>query len=593
LVLLIGAATAVEYLFAVDLRIDQLFFADPLGSHGTSAPGRLAPMTALGFVVLGLALLLLDTETRRGHRPAQPLSLVAGLIAMMAICGYIYHAMALDKILLYTQVAMHTAAALFLLSIAVFFARPEAGIAGDLTSEGSGAVMARRFLPAVFFVPPFLGWIRLQGQIAGWYGTEIGLVIFATSNVVVFAVLVWLSARQMNKEYGQRSRAERDLREFNIELEARVAQRTAVLERQAVVLTEQAALLDLAHDSIFVRDTNNRIAFWNKGAALKYGWTAEQAIGRVAHELLSTVFPVPLEQIQSQLLAQGHWDGELIHTCANRSRITVASRWALQCDLLGQPRVTLEINNDVTERKLSEVCLAKTLEDLKRSNGELQQFAYVASHDLQEPLRMVASFTELLAKRYHGQLDADADEFISYAVDGCNRMQALIQDLLAYSRAGAETRELHEISSEGALRAALDSLAGAVRENAAVVTHDPLPLLTADHSQLSQVFQNLISNAIKYRGSEPPCVHVSASKNGHRRWTFSVRDNGIGIDPQYFERIFVIFQRLHGRDKFKGTGIGLAICKKIVERMGGNIWVESEPQKGSTFYFALPESDGK
>jgi PAS domain S-box-containing protein len=442
-------------------------------------------------------------------------------------------------------------------------------------------------------VPPFLGWIRLQGQIAGWYGTEIGLVIFATSNVVVFAVLVWLSARQMNKEYGQRSRAERDLREFNIELEARVAQRTAVLERQAVVLTEQAALLDLAHDSIFVRDTNNRIAFWNKGAALKYGWTAEQAIGRVAHELLSTVFPVPFEQIQSQLLAQGHWDGELIHTCAKRSRITVASRWALQCDLLGQPRATLEINNDVTERKLSEVCLAKTLEDLKRSNGELQQFAYVASHDLQEPLRMVASFTELLAKRYHGQLDADADEFISYAVDGCNRMQALIQDLLAYSRAGAETRELHEISSEGALRAALDSLAGAVRENAAVVTHDPLPLLTADHSQLSQVFQNLISNAIKYRGSEPPCVHVSASKNGHRRWTFSVRDNGIGIDPQYFERIFIIFQRLHGRDKFKGTGIGLAICKKIVERMGGNIWVESEPQKGSTFYFALPESDGK
>ena len=235
----------------------------------------------------------------------------------------------------------------------------------------------------------------------------------------------------------------------------------------------------------------------------------------------------------------------------------------------------------------------KTVGELKRSNDELQQFAYVASHDLQEPLRMVASYTQLLAQRYKGRLDSDADEFIAYAVDGSNRMQGLIQDLLAYSRAGTNGKALHEISSENALKEALTNLRATIEESGAVVTHDSLPAITTDDTQLAQVFQNLVGNAIKYRGAEVPHVHVSATKNGGKEWIFSVRDNGLGIDPQYFERIFILFQRLHGREEFEGTGIGLAICKKIVERLGGRIWVESQPEKGSTFYFALPERDGK
>jgi PAS domain S-box-containing protein len=248
---------------------------------------------------------------------------------------------------------------------------------------------------------------------------------------------------------------------------------------------------------------------------------------------------------------------------------------------------------DITERKKSEQHLVKTVGELKRSNDDLQQFAYVASHDLQEPLRMVASFTQLLAKRYKGRLDSEADEFIAYAVDGSNRMQGLIQDLLAYSRAGTNGKALHEVSSEKALNDALANLRATIQESGALVTHDSLPALTTDDTQLVLVFQNLVGNAIKYRSAEVPRVHVSAAKNGGKEWTFSVRDNGLGIDPQYFERIFVLFQRLHGRAEFKGTGIGLTVCKKIVERLGGRIWVESQPQKGSTFYFALPERDGK
>jgi light-regulated signal transduction histidine kinase (bacteriophytochrome) len=206
---------------------------------------------------------------------------------------------------------------------------------------------------------------------------------------------------------------------------------------------------------------------------------------------------------------------------------------------------------------------------------------------------MVASYTQLLAKRYKGRLDSDADEFIAYAVDGSNRMQGLIRDLLAYSSAGTDGKPLREVSSENALSEALTNLRVTIQESGAVVTHDSLPVMTTDNTQLTQVFQNLVGNAIKYRSAEIPHVHVAAAKSGGKEWIFSVRDNGMGIDPKYFERIFVIFQRLHRRKEFEGTGIGLAICKKVLERLGGRIWVESQPEKGSTFYFALPQGDGK
>jgi light-regulated signal transduction histidine kinase (bacteriophytochrome) len=254
--------------------------------------------------------------------------------------------------------------------------------------------------------------------------------------------------------------------------------------------------------------------------------------------------------------------------------------------------VTAAIRN-ISVRKNADLQLVQKVEELNRSNEELQQFSYVASHDLQEPLRMVASYTQLLASRYKGKLDADADEFIDFAVDGCNRMQGLIQDLLVYSRSGTDGKVLQERSTENALNNALKNLSGIIGESGAVVTHDALPVITTDDTQLAQVFQNLVGNAIKYHGTEVPAVHISITRNDLEEWTFSVRDNGLGIEAQYFERIFILFQRLHGRTEFKGTGIGLAICKKIVEGLGGRIWVESQVGKGSTFYFTLPGKDLK
>lgn len=245
---------------------------------------------------------------------------------------------------------------------------------------------------------------------------------------------------------------------------------------------------------------------------------------------------------------------------------------------------------DVSERKQAEAALAQHARELARSNAELEQFAYVASHDLQEPLRMVASYTQLLAKRYQDKLDSDARDFIAYAVDGATRMQELITDLLNYSRIGTRGKPFRPCSCEAALERVLAALKLATSESGATVSHDPLPTVFGDDVQLGQLFQNLLANAIKFRTDAQPRIHLSAERNGNV-WIFSVRDNGIGIAPEYAERIFMIFQRLHSKNEYPGTGIGLAVCKKIVERHGGRIWVQSKPGSGATFFFTLPDGN--
>jgi PAS domain S-box-containing protein len=353
-------------------------------------------------------------------------------------------------------------------------------------------------------------------------------------------------------------------------------------------------LLEAAPDAMVVVNAAGEIVLLNVQAEKSFGYHRDELLGQMVTNIIPEGFAERLvaDGLRSAADALAQQIGTGIELSGRRKDGSAFPIELMLSPLEGPSGVLVTAAiRDITARKRAEQHLFNTVVELKRSNDELERFAYLASHDLQEPLRMVASFTQLLAKRYKGRLDADADEFIAYAVDGSNRMQKLIQDLLSYSRAGSGGHPLQEVSTDVALREALRNLEVAITECGAVVTHDVLPVIKTDPVQLTQIFQNLIGNAVKYRSARLPEIHVMASKGPAGDWVFSVRDNGIGIEAKYFEKIFVLFQRLHGREEFTGTGIGLAVCKKMLERLGGRIWLESQLGLGSIFHFSLPVGD--
>ncbi len=347
------------------------------------------------------------------------------------------------------------------------------------------------------------------------------------------------------------------------------------------------SIMDAMPDGLYIVDRQYRIEYVNPAIEREFGPVDERKCHEYFHEFKEPCSWCKNPEVFAGKSVRWEWHSEKTGKTYDLSDTPFRGADGEICKL--------EIFHDITDRKRAEDKLTRAVAEFARSNRELEQFASVASHDLQEPLRMVASYTQLLAKRYGDQLDDDAKDFIGYAVDGANRMQRLIQDLLTYSRVGTRGKPFEKTDSHAALGEAIANLAAAIDESGAVVSNDELPAVTADRPQLVGVFQNLIGNAVKFRGEEPPRIHVSAelkAVSADRQadeWVFTVRDNGIGIAPEYHERIFEIFQRLHTASEYPGTGIGLALCKRIVTRHGGRIWVESEPGKGSTFLFTIPE----
>jgi PAS domain S-box-containing protein len=385
-----------------------------------------------------------------------------------------------------------------------------------------------------------------------------------------------------------------DLKQANEQLLGEVAGRRRAIEELQQAENKYRTLLQSTDQGIYGVDRESRCMFINRSAALLLGYEAEEILGRNMHDLIHHTHADGTASSAAECpvcttLHTGKGtrsDSEIFWRREGTSfPVEFSSHPILQGGSVSGAVIAF---TDITQRRQAEKQLQETAVALERSNKELEQFAYVASHDLQEPLRMVASYVQLLARRYTDKLDADANEFINFAVDGAKRMQTLINDLLTYSRVGTRTKPLTMTDCEMVLQDALNNLQIAIAESGAVITHDTLPIVLGDNVHLSQLFQNLLSNAIKFRHrGEAPSIHIGAERRT-TEWVLSVHDNGIGIDLRHAERIFQIFQRLHTRDEYPGTGIGLAVCKKIVERHGGHIWVESQPGHGTTFLFTFP-----
>jgi len=377
-----------------------------------------------------------------------------------------------------------------------------------------------------------------------------------------------------------------------VELRRRIAElEKAEIERkraeQALLEAREYAenIVETVREPVLVLGADLRVMSANRSFYQTFKVTPEETEGRFIYDLGNWQWDIPrlrelLEKILPEKTTSDDFEVEHDFSTIGR-RVMLLNARRLEREE-GKAKAILIAIEDITARKRAEEALL----ELTRSNVELEEFAYVASHDLQEPLRMVSSYVQLLARRYRGKLDADADEFIQYTVDGVTSMQNLINALLAYSRVSTRGQDFGPTDCQAVFDRAVAHLQGAIEESGAVVTHGPLPTVIADATQLEQLFQNLIGNAIKFRSDKQPEVNVGAERKDYE-WLFLVQDNGIGINPDYHQRIFGIFERLHGTE-YPGTGIGLAICKKIVVRHGGRIWVDSQPGKGSIFHFTIP-----
>ena len=393
-----------------------------------------------------------------------------------------------------------------------------------------------------------------------------------------------------NLDYVIETKRQDEVSELSYAFNQMTANRKVAEEKLLAASLYARSLLEASLDPLVTISEEGKITDVNKATEDVTGCSREELIGSD----FSDYFTAP-EQARAgyqKVFTEGLVKDYPLAIRSKSGRITaVLYNATVYLNPQGEIQGVFAAARDVTERKAMENEIKLAMEKLQQSNAELEQFAYVASHDLQEPLRMVASYVQLIERRYKGKLDSDADEFIGYAVDGANRMRGLIDDLLTYSRVSRLGKPFEITDLESTLEIVLLNLKTSIAENEALVTHDKLPTVMADGGQLVQLFQNLIGNGIKFHGEEAPHVHISVQVRD-TDYLFSVRDNGIGIAPEYYDRLFKIFQRLHTREEYPGSGIGLAVCKRIVERHGGQIWIDSQVGKGSTIYFTLSKRKG-
>jgi signal transduction histidine kinase len=609
-VTLAGVIRLMDFLWGRTHHLDSPVLQETLNAACLLPANNYSSYGALIFVLCGLGLLLLDLETRSGFRPGQAFLLVAAFLTSLALVGYAYGILPLLNFGSMAPLPLNCAVAFELFCLAGLAARPDRGVLAQATNDSAGGVIVRRLLPAAILIPLILGAVCVLGSRRGYFEAESAVSHFAVSIALVFSALIWWNARLLGRAEQARARAETRLlvqfvtTRILAESPAVADANRNMLKAIADILGWQAGLLWWETDqgkslqceeayakspsaTLFVEDSKRRTFSRDEGLPGRV-WAGGTVIW-LPDVTRDGNFP------RAEVARQVGFHSALCFPVRFNGSISGVMEFLTDKRELPDEEllpVLAAVGSQIgqfVERKRAEEQLRQTGAELARSNTELQQCAYVASHDLSEPLRMVVSYLQLLGDHAKGKLDANSQEFIAFAIDGAQRMQALINDLLAYARVDIRGRSFETVNCEEVLKTVLANLKVRIEETGAIIHYDPLPVVHGDGVQLAQVFQNLLSNAIKFRGKEPPTIHISVSRQA-REWIFKVADNGIGINPKDFERIFVLFQRLHTRQEYPGTGMGLAICKKIIERHGGRMWVESEPGKGTRFYFSLPVS---
>ncbi len=565
-ILLIGGFSFATYFFSLGFNIDNLFISD---IYSTEYPGRMSPATAICFILLGISLWGVHASSLTVRLATQYFLLVIMLVSLVSIVAYALQIPGESRGFFIHSMAIHTSVLFILLTLALALRNPTLGFANLLFGKNAGSELMRSLLPFLIGLPLLLSYILLRASTNNILDFEFGLSLHTVTFILISIVYISIIASKLNKDDINRSALEDSLRISNQEL---------TFFKEAL---DKSSILATTDRKGVITSVNDKFCEISK-------YSREELIGKT-HSVINSGFHSKEFFLSLwRTISKGNiWEGEVKNRAKDGSYYWMLTSIIPFKDDKGRIYKYLSIRHDITDRKNGEERLAKQYEELKTKNVEIEQFAYIASHDLQEPLRTVINYTEALTEEYEGKLDSSADRYLSFIQDASTRMSELIKGLLDYSRLGKLTGKT-KVNCSTLIEEIKADLEATINETNTTITLGDLPTINGFEIELRLLFQNLITNAIKFKRQDiNPEITISAKKND-LFWEFSVKDNGIGIEEKHQQKIFIIFQRLHSRKDFAGTGIGLSHCQKIVNLHGGTIWVDSEINKGSTFNFTIP-----
>ena len=615
----IGAVKLIGLWYGASGGIDQFLFREALRGPPGSIPSEMAPNSAIISVLVGVALLLLDTRTKSGRKPAEFFAVAAALLSWLAVMGYVYNAPSLYRMTIHIPMALHTAISFLLLSFAILCARPTGGLMGIIMSQSAGGQTARGILPAIFLVESALGWFRIIGERKGYFSPETGVSFMVVFGIALCSVVIMWSSASLEKVDVKRREAEKSLEAANAQLEDRVQQRTTELTLSNAELKNEISARQKSQQALAAAEANFRtlveqslvgiyviqdgkFAYVNPQMAEIFGYSAEElcsrpgsyftdpadhpTVNRYANQLLNR--EVPNIRYQLRMIRR---DGSRVDVEAHGATAEFKGRTAILGTLL-----------DITERKLAEDVVRQlnlALEQrvverttqLEIANKELEAFSYSVSHDLRAPLRHVAGFVDLLSNELGESVSPKSRRFVKIIADSAKQMGQLIDELLVFSKMSRVELQETFVDTNQVVAETIAALKPDTEGRNIVWKKSELPKVKADPVLLRQVFVNLLSNAIKYSGpSNPAEIEIGHEEKDNETVIF-VRDNGVGFDMKFADKLFGVFQRLHHADEFEGTGVGLANVRRIIQRHGGRTWAESTLGGGATFSFSLPKTN--